>query len=194
MTRSAEINRETGETKIRFVLNVDGTGRSDIKTGIGFFDHMLETLARHSKMDMDVRAEGDLRVDEHHTVEDVGICFGEALKKALGDKRGVTRFGWAFCPMDEALARASLDLSGRGFFTGDVPLASLRIGGMDGHVLLEFFKAAALSGGITLHLDMVRGENGHHIAEAAFKSFARALCMASARTDGAGIPSTKGTL
>jgi imidazoleglycerol-phosphate dehydratase len=193
MSRSAEVIRETRETKIRLVLNVDGTGRSDVKTGIGFFDHMLDSFARHSGMDVNVRAEGDLHVDEHHTVEDVGICFGETLKKALGDKRGVSRFGWALCPMDEALAQASLDLSGRGLFAGGMPLAGLRIGGMDGPTLLEFFKGAALSGGITLHLDLVRGENGHHMAEAAFKAFARALRMAAA-IDGSDVPSTKGVL
>jgi len=194
MTRSAEINRETKETRIRLLLNLDGKGEADASTGIGFFDHMIETLARHGGMNLSIQADGDLRVDEHHTVEDVGICFGEALKKALGDKKGIARFGWAVCPMDEALARVSLDLSGRGFFAGNCPWQSLRVGGLSGETVAEFFKGAASAGGVTLHVDIIRGENGHHMVEAVFKAFAKALGAAAARTGGDGVPSTKGML
>lgn len=195
MNRSAEITRETKETKIQIKINLDGNGFSKIETGIGFFDHMLETLSRHSGIDMEVKAAGDLRVDEHHTVEDVGICFGEAIKKTLGDKKGITRFGWAICPMDEALARAAVDLSGRGLFAGDIPLRSMRINGMSAETLVEFFKGAAQAGAFTLHLDVIRGENGHHAAEAVFKAFARALGQAvKINAPGSDIPSTKGIL
>ncbi len=195
MNRLAEIDRETKETKIHLKLNLDGTGDCHIDTGIGFFDHMLETLSRHSGLDLEIRAQGDLRVDEHHTVEDAGICFGEALLKALGDKKGIGRFGWALCPMDESLARASVDLSGRGLFAGDLPIRNLRIGGMQGETLVEFFKGAARGGRFTLHLDILRAEDGHHTVEAAFKAFARALRQAVERVrGGSGIPSTKGLL
>jgi imidazoleglycerol-phosphate dehydratase len=190
MNRAAEINRETKETTIQLKLDLDGQGHSQVETGIGFFNHMLETLSRHSGIDLDVRAKGDLDVDEHHTVEDTGICFGEALKKALGDKKGIGRFGWALCPMDESLARACIDLSGRGTFSGDISIASLRISG-----LIEFFKGAAMGGGFTLHLDVLRGNDGHHVMEAVFKSFARALRQAVDRSGrGTDIPSTKGML
>ncbi len=195
MNRTAEIRRDTKETRIRLVVNVDGDGRSSIDTGIGFFNHMLESLARHGGMDLDIEARGDLEVDEHHTVEDTGICFGEALARALGEKKGIARFGWALCPMDDALARASVDLSGRGWCVLDVPIRDLRLGGMTGDALMEFFRGAARSAALTLHLDVLRGENGHHMAEAAFKAFAKALQQAMERTGCSGdVPSTKGVL
>jgi imidazoleglycerol-phosphate dehydratase len=195
MNRTAQIHRETRETRIALTLTLDGVGRSKIDTGIGFFNHMLETLARHGGLDLEVEARSDLDVDEHHTAEDTGICFGEALAHALGDKKGITRFGWALCPMDDALARAGIDLSGRGFCAVEAPVRSLRLGGMAGDALMEFFQGVARGAALTLHLDVLRGENGHHMAEAAFKAFAKALQQAAALSGRAtDVPSTKGTL
>jgi imidazoleglycerol-phosphate dehydratase len=195
MTRTAEILRKTKETEIRVKLTLEGTGESKIKTNLGFFDHMLQTLARHGGFDVEVDARGDLETGDHHTVEDVGICLGEALKKALGDKKGIVRFGWSYCPMDEALARAVVDLSGRPHFEYDLPIAFHKIGNFQGDSAIEFFRAFAGAGAATVHLDLVRGSNLHHGLEALFKVFALALRQAVAvRPDAASVPSTKGTL
>lgn len=195
-TRRAAIDRATNETKIRVEVDLDGTGRSEIATGIGFFDHMLDQLARHSLVDLTVKAEGDLHIDAHHTVEDTGIAIGQALTKALGDKRGVARYGHAYLPMDEALVRVALDLSGRPFLVWNVTFATDRLGQMDTQLVREFFQAIAQHGGITLHVDMIHGANDHHVAEACFKGLAQALRRAveiDPRKAGQ-IPSTKGTL
>jgi imidazoleglycerol-phosphate dehydratase len=195
MPRTATIERKTAETDVRLTLALDGTGTARIATGVGFLDHMLTLLARHGLFDLDVAASGDLEVDQHHTVEDVGICLGQALARAAGDKRGLARYGSATVPMDEALVLASLDLSGRPFFAGDLDLARRKIGDFDAELVPEFFRAVATHGLLTLHLRQLAGENGHHLAEAAFKAFARALDAATRRDDRvAGVPSTKGVL
>ncbi|WP_375173100.1 imidazoleglycerol-phosphate dehydratase HisB [Pseudooceanicola sp.] len=194
--RSAKISRKTAETEIDVSLTLDGTGRYAMETGVGFFDHMLDQLARHSLIDMDVRCKGDLHIDDHHTVEDVGIAIGQALTQALGDKRGIRRYGSCLLPMDDALVRCALDLSGRPFLVWNVDLPAAKIGSFDTELVREFFQALATHGGITLHVDMLHGVNSHHIAEAVFKSVARALREA-VETDprkGDAIPSTKGTL
>jgi imidazoleglycerol-phosphate dehydratase len=195
MPRTADIARKTKETDIRIRLTLEGTGASRVQTGIGFFDHMLETFARHGRLDLDVEAKGDLHVDDHHTVEDVGLALGQALKTALGDKRGITRFGWAFCPMDDALARAVVDLSGRPRFECELPVAFHPIGQFGAEAILEFFQAFANAGALTLHLDLIRGGNLHHAIEALFKASALALRTAAAVDSGLDdVPSTKGTL
>jgi len=195
MPRTAEIARKTKETDIRIRLTLEGAGESDIRTGIGFFDHMLQTLARHSRMNLDVKASGDLHVDDHHTVEDVGLVLGEALKQALGDKRGIARFGWALVPMDEALGRAVVDLSGRPWFECDLPVAFHPIGQFDSDSILEFFQAFASAGALNLHLDLLRGANLHHGLEALFKALALALAVAVRVEPGrSDVPSTKGSL
>ena len=194
--RKAEINRKTSETEIEIELNLDGTGKFDNRTGVGFFDHMLDQLAKHGMIDLAVRARGDTDIDDHHTVEDVGISFGKALSAALADKRGIRRYGHCLLPMDDALVEVALDLSGRPFLCWSVDFPCEKIGGFDTSLVREFFQAAATLGGITLHVDMKAGLNGHHIAEATFKSFARALRRAvelDARSPDA-IPSTKGSL
>ncbi|EAQ03404.1 imidazoleglycerol-phosphate dehydratase [Pseudooceanicola batsensis HTCC2597] len=194
--RSAKISRKTAETEIDVSLSLDGTGRYEMQTGVGFFDHMLDQLARHSLIDMDVRCKGDLHIDDHHTVEDCGIAIGQALTQALGDKRGIRRYGSCLLPMDDALVRAALDLSGRPFLVWNVALPTPKIGTFDTELVREFFQALATHGGITLHVDMLHGVNAHHIAEAAFKAVAQALRMA-VETDprkGDAIPSTKGSL
>jgi imidazoleglycerol-phosphate dehydratase len=193
--RKADIARETTETRIAVSLALDGTGARDIATGVGFFDHMLEQLARHSLIDMTVRAEGDRHVDDHHTVEDVGIALGRALAQALGDKAGIRRYGSCLLPMDEALTRAALDLSGRPFLVWSLPFPTERIGGFDVELVREFFTAFAMNGGVTLHVEGLAGGNSHHIAESAFKAVARALREAVEPDPRAsGVPSTKGTL
>lgn len=194
--RKATITRRTSETNITVEINLDGTGVHDNKTGVGFFDHMLDQLARHALIDLKVRCEGDLHIDDHHTVEDVGIALGQAVAKAVGDKRGITRYGACLLPMDDALVRAALDLSGRPYLVWNVALSKAQIGTFDSELVREFFQAFSTHGGITLHVDMLHGVNGHHIAEATFKSVARALRDAlqpDARISDA-IPSTKGTL
>ncbi|KEJ98091.1 imidazoleglycerol-phosphate dehydratase [Pseudosulfitobacter pseudonitzschiae] len=194
--RSATITRQTAETDISVTINLDGTGSYDNQTGIGFFDHMLDQLARHSLIDMTIRAKGDLHIDDHHTVEDTGIALGQALAQALGDKRGIVRYGSCLLPMDDALVRTALDLSARPYLIWNVTLPTAKIGSFDTELVREFFTAFATHGGITLHVDMLHGFNSHHIAEAAFKSVARALRQA-VETDprkADAIPSTKGAL
>ena len=194
--RRATLTRTTAETDISVKLNLDGTGVYDNQTGVGFFDHMLDQLARHALIDMTVRCTGDLHIDDHHTVEDVGIAIGQALNKAVGDKKGIQRYGSCLLPMDDALVRAALDLSGRPFLVWNVDLPTPKIGTFDTELVREFFQALSTHGGITLHVDMLHGLNSHHIAEAAFKSVARALRIAlevDARMADA-IPSTKGSL
>ena len=194
--RSATITRTTAETEIAVELNIDGTGQYDNQTGVGFFDHMLDQLARHALIDMKVRCTGDLHIDDHHSVEDVGIALGQALTKAVGDKRGIRRYGSCLLPMDDALVRAALDLSGRPFLVWDVSMPTPKIGRFDTELVREFFQALSTHAGLTLHVDALHGINSHHIAEAAFKSVARALRDAleldPRRSDA--VPSTKGTL
>ena len=194
--RQAKITRATAETDISVEINLDGTGSYDNQTGVGFFDHMLDQLARHSLIDMVIRAKGDLHIDDHHTVEDTGIALGQALTQALGDKKGIRRYGSCLLPMDDALVRAALDLSARPFLIWNVELPTNKIGTFDTELVREFFTALATHGGITLHVDALHGINSHHIAEAAFKAVARALREA-VETDprkADAIPSTKGTL
>ncbi|MGA1233340.1 MAG: imidazoleglycerol-phosphate dehydratase HisB [Lutimaribacter sp.] len=194
--RTASISRKTAETDIAVEINLDGTGTYKNETGVGFFDHMLDQLARHALIDITTRCSGDLHIDDHHTVEDVGIALGQALAKALGDKRGIRRYGECSLPMDDAQVRCALDLSGRPFLVWNVTLPTQKIGTFDTELVREFFQAFATHGGITLHLDQVHGVNSHHIAEAAFKAVARALRVA-VETDprkADAIPSTKGTL
>lgn len=194
--RSSTITRKTAETDITVTVNLDGTGQYDMATGVGFFDHMLDQLARHSLIDMTIRATGDLHIDDHHTVEDVGIALGQALAQALGDKKGIRRYGSCLLPMDDALIRSALDLSARPFLIWNVDLPTAKIGTFDTELVREFFQALATHGGITLHVDQLHGFNSHHIAEAAFKSVARALREA-VETDprkADAIPSTKGAL
>jgi imidazoleglycerol-phosphate dehydratase len=196
MPRSATLTRTTSETDIALTLALDGTGHADVATGIGFLDHMLTAFARHGLFDLSVQANGDLHIDFHHTTEDVGIVLGQALATALGDKRGIRRFGQALVPMDEALAEVAVDLSGRPFLAWDVTFAQPKIGEMDTELFEEFFRALAMNGLLTLHVQRRAGRNAHHVAEACFKAVARALRMATeADPRAAGkIPSTKGSL
>jgi imidazoleglycerol-phosphate dehydratase len=195
MKRIGDISRKTRETDIQIRCNLDGKGKAEITTGIGFFDHMLDSLARHSGTDLIIRAKGDLHVDDHHTVEDVGLCLGEAIRKALGDKKGIARFGWALCPMDEALARTAIDLSGRPYFVFTSVLELENVENLQGESLPEFFRAVSNSGEMNLHLDLIRGENTHHAIEVLFKSFAKALKQAiSVDPNQKSVPSTKGVL
>jgi imidazoleglycerol-phosphate dehydratase len=194
--RTAKITRKTAETEISAEVNLDGSGMYDMQTGIGFFDHMLDQLARHSLIDMTIRAKGDLHIDDHHTVEDTGIALGQALAQALGDKKGIRRYGACLLPMDDALVRCALDLSARPFLVWNVDLPTAKIGTFDTELVREFFQALSTHGGITLHVDALHGFNSHHIAEAVFKSVARALREA-VETDprkADAIPSTKGAL
>lgn len=192
--RIATVERRTTETDIRLTLNLDGTGQADIETGIGFFDHMLTAFARHGLFDLTVRTEGDLHVDGHHTVEDTGLCLGMALKDALGDKAGITRYAHAYVPMDDALVLAALDLSGRPYLDYDLTPKGM-VGAFDGSLGEEFFRAFATTGGVTLHLRQFAGKNDHHILEAAFKAVTRALRFAVAYDPRVqGVPSTKGML
>lgn len=194
--RRATLTRSTAETRITAAINLDGTGQYQMATGIGFFDHMLDQLARHSLIDMDVSAKGDLHIDDHHTVEDCGIVLGQALTQALGDKRGIRRYGSCLLPMDDTLVRVALDLSARPYLAWNLALPTQKIGTFDTELVREFFQAFSTHGGITLHMDLLRGDNSHHIAEAAFKALARALREAvetdPRKTDA--VPSTKGTL
>ncbi|MBI6629605.1 imidazoleglycerol-phosphate dehydratase HisB [Pontibaca salina] len=194
--RTSQIARKTAETDINVEINLDGSGAYDNDTGVGFFDHMLDQLARHSLIDMKVRTKGDLHIDDHHTVEDTGIALGQALAKALGDKRGINRYGSCLLPMDDALVRCALDLSARPFLAWNVNLPTQKIGTFDSELVREFFQAFSTHGGITLHLDALHGFNSHHIAEATFKAVARALRIA-VETDprkSDAVPSTKGAL
>ena len=195
MARSATVTRKTGETDITVTLDLDGTGVCDISTGVGFFDHMLSALGRHSLCDLTVHATGDTWVDDHHTVEDVGIVLGQALAQALGDKSGITRFSDVTAPMDEALVLAAIDVSGRGELYWDVPIAAQKVGTFDTELGHEFFQGFARDAGITLHVREIAGENAHHILEATFKACARALRSAVEPDPRvSGIPSTKGVL
>jgi imidazoleglycerol-phosphate dehydratase len=194
MNRTGALSRKTRETEIKISVNLDGKGDADIQTGIGFFDHMLETLARHSGIDLKIQAHGDLQVDDHHTVEDVGICLGKAINQALKDKKGINRFGWALCPMDEALVRVALDLSGRPHFVFESPVTLDNVETLQGESVPEFFKAMTFGCEATLHIDCVRGDNTHHLVESLFKTFARALKQAVAIVNKGTIPSTKGML
>jgi imidazoleglycerol-phosphate dehydratase len=195
MTRAAQIDRKTGETEVTVTLGLDGTGAGERDTGVGFFDHMLDLLARHGRLDLAVTARGDLQTGAHHTVEDVGICLGQALDEALGDRAGITRFGQATIPMDEARVACAIDISGRGLCAFDVPLPPGATGTFDHELLEEFCRALALNAKLTLHLSAERGTNAHHVIEATFKALARALRFAVALDPTErGVPSTKGTL
>ncbi|MFZ2308614.1 MAG: imidazoleglycerol-phosphate dehydratase HisB [Rhodoferax sp.] len=194
--RMAEVTRNTAETRIRVKVNLDGTGQARLSTGIGFFDHMLDQIARHGLIDLDIEADGDLHIDGHHTVEDVGITLGQAVHKAVGDKKGIRRYGHAYVPLDEALSRVVVDFSGRPGLVMDVPFKSGMIGTFDSQLTHEFFQGFVNHAFVTLHIDNLKGENAHHQAETVFKAFARALRAAlerDPRTAGT-IPSTKGTL
>jgi imidazoleglycerol-phosphate dehydratase len=193
MSRRAEQHRKTKETTVDLTLELDGTGDAHARTGIPFFDHMLEQLGKHGGWDLRIEAEGDLEIDTHHTIEDVGIVLGTAFKEALGDKAGVRRFGFAIVPLDEALVQVALDLSGRPFLVYDLDPRSEWIGTFDPQLAEEFWRAFAFAAGITLHIRLLSGKNGHHIIEASFKSVARSLRDA-VRVEGGGIPSTKGQL
>ncbi len=193
--RIGEISRKTAETDIRLKLNLDGTGQRKIATGTGFFDHMLDQLAKHSLIDLDITASGDLHIDDHHLVEDTGIALGAALGQALGDKRSIRRYGWATVPLDEALVLVSIDLSGRGLLVCEIGLLDERVGNFTTQLFPEFFRALASSAGLTLHIRKLCGSNSHHVIEAAFKAFARALRDAVSIDDRVlDIPSTKGVL
>jgi imidazoleglycerol-phosphate dehydratase len=193
--RSAEVERNTLETRIRVKLDLDGSGKSKLATGVGFFDHMLDQIARHGLIDLEVEAAGDLHIDAHHTVEDVGIAIGQALAKAVGDKKGVRRYGHAYVPLDEALSRVVVDLSGRPGLVFEVPFVRGTVGEFDVDLVREFFQGLVNHAAITLHIDALRGDNAHHQAETVFKAFGRALRMAvEADPRASGIPSTKGSL
>ena len=195
MSRTASLSRSTAETRIELALDLDGNGNSDIETGVGFFDHMLTLLARHSLIDLTLRADGDTHVDDHHTVEDVGICFGKALLEALGDKSGIARYGHMTLPMEETLVTSAVDLSGRMAFVYRVEFPSEKIGTFDTELVQEFWTAVSANGLMNLHLLLHHGSNSHHISEAIFKGTARALRMAVAMDPRqTGIPSTKGSL
>ena len=194
--RTAEVSRDTAETKIKVRLNLDGTGESKLATGIGFFDHMLDQIARHGLIDLDVQCEGDLHIDGHHTVEDVGIAIGQAVKQAVGDKRGLTRYGHSYVPLDEALSRVVVDFSGRPGLVLDAKFTSGTIGQLDTQLIHEFFQGFVNHALVTLHIDNLKGANAHHQAETMFKAFGRALRMAltpDPRMAGT-VPSTKGVL
>jgi imidazoleglycerol-phosphate dehydratase len=195
MSRTARIERQTAETEITLELNLDGSGRGDVATGVGFFDHMLTLLAKHAAIDLTVRAKGDLHVDQHHTLEDVGICFGQALRQALGDKKGIRRYGHFTLPMEETLAMVAIDLSGRYYLVFQAQFPSAKIGEFDSELVEDFWQALAANALCNLHVLVHYGRNGHHISEAIFKAAARALRMAAeADPRIEGIPSTKGTL
>ncbi len=193
--RTAQLSRETAETNIQVQINLDGSGEGEIDTGVGFFDHMLSQLAKHGRFDLNIEARGDLEVDAHHTVEDVGIILGQALKEAVGDKQGMVRFGAASCPMDEALVAAAIDFGGRGHLEYGLKLPVANVGDFDTELVREFFIAVAHNAGMSLHLTQQAGINTHHIIESAFKSFARALDEATRLDERiSGVPSTKGQL
>lgn len=193
--RAAEIDRQTRETKIRLRLGLDGAGRAEIKTGVGFLDHMLELFARHALMDLEVACEGDLQVDAHHTTEDVGLCLGQALDRALGDRAGIRRYGHAILPMDETLVTVAIDLGGRPYWVWNAPMPSPRVGDFDTELVADFWQAFTTQGRLNLHVLLHHGRNAHHVSEAIFKGLARALrdaCELDPRA--AGVPSTKGVL
>ncbi|MFY8125189.1 MAG: imidazoleglycerol-phosphate dehydratase HisB [Hydrogenophaga sp.] len=194
--RVADVTRNTAETKIRIRVNLDGNGTADLHTGIGFFDHMLDQIARHGLIDLNIHADGDLHIDGHHTVEDVGITLGQAFAKAVGDKKGIRRYGHAYVPLDEALSRVVVDFSGRPGLHMDVPFKSGMVGAFDTQLAYEFFQGFVNHAGVTLHIDNLKGDNAHHQAETVFKAFARAVRMALERDPRMGntIPSTKGSL
>lgn len=193
--RTAQIDRKTAETEISLSLNLDGTGQADIQTGVGFFDHMLELLTRHAAVDLKVDAKGDLHVDQHHTVEDVGICLGQAIKQALGDKQGIRRYGHFTLPMEETLVTTAVDLSGRYFMVWNTQFSVAKIGDFDTELVEDFWQATAANALCNLHVVLHHGRNNHHISEAIFKSLARSLRMAVEADDRmTGVPSTKGTL
>jgi imidazoleglycerol-phosphate dehydratase len=196
MARTADVTRNTKETQIRVVLDLDGTGQAKLATGIGFFDHMLDQIARHGLIDLTIEAKGDLHIDGHHTVEDVGITLGQAVAQAVGDKAGLTRYGHAYVPLDEALSRVVVDFSGRPGLHMRVPFKSGMVGGFDTQLAYEFFQGFSNHAGVTLHIDNLFGDNAHHQCETVFKAFARALRMAitlDPRSAGV-VPSTKGSL
>ena len=194
MARTAEINRETKETKVRLRLDLDG-GEAKVTTGVGFLDHMLELLARHGRLGVDLEASGDLETGAHHTTEDIGICLGQAIDEALGDRSGIRRYGSALVPMDEALGECAIDISGRPYIAFDADLPEVNIAGFDSELAEEFFRAVSSTAKLTLHVSVDTGSNAHHMIEAAFKAFARALREAvSIDPDETGVPSTKGTL
>lgn len=194
--RAAKVSRKTAETEVTVAVAVDGEGRADIATGIGFLDHMLELLARHSLIDIEVKAKGDLHVDMHHTTEDVGIVLGQALTQALGERRGIVRYGSAWLPMDETLSRVAIDVSGRPFLVWRAAFPTQKVGDIDTELFREWFQAFAQNAGITLHAECMYGDNSHHIAESLFKGLARALRQAVAvdPREGGRVPSTKGSL
>jgi len=194
--RYAQVSRKTKETEISVSVEIDGSGKADIETGVGFFDHMLDQLCRHSLIDMTVRAKGDLHVDDHHTVEDIGIALGQALAKALGERRGIMRYASIDLAMDETLTRAAVDVSGRPFLVWNVPFSSPKVGTFDTELVREFFQALSQHAGITLHVTNLYGANNHHIAETCFKAVARVLRAATERDPRQpdAVPSTKGTL
>ena len=194
--RTAEVQRDTKETQIRVRLNLDGSGEAQLATGIGFFDHMLDQIARHALVDLEIEAQGDLHIDGHHMVEDTGITLGQAVAQAVGDKRGITRYGHAYVPLDEALSRVVIDFSGRPGLHMEVDFGAGMIGGFDTQLVFEFFQGFSNHAGVTLHIDNLKGRNAHHQCETIFKAFARALRMALTPDPRAAgmIPSTKGTL
>jgi imidazoleglycerol-phosphate dehydratase len=194
--RKAAVTRKTNETEIAVEVDLDGSGAAKVATGVGFFDHMLDQLARHSLIDMTVSARGDLHIDDHHTVEDVGIALGQALKQALGDKRGLTRYADCLLPMDETLTRVAIDVSGRPFLVFRTEFPTPKIGTFDTELVREFFQAFAINGGLTLHIETLYGANSHHIAESCFKGVARSLGAALAidARQASRVPSTKGAL
>ena len=194
--RSGKIKRKTAETEISVALKLDGTGKYIINTGVGFFDHMLEQLARHSLIDLEIEANGDNHIDDHHTVEDTGIALGQALAQAVGDKVGINRYGWCLLPMDDTLIRTALDLSSRPFLYFDIDLPTEKIGDFDTELVREFFQALSTHAGFTLHMEKLHGYNSHHIAEAAFKSFSKSLRVAIEKDPRnlKALPSTKGAL
>jgi imidazoleglycerol-phosphate dehydratase len=195
MTRTAHISRQTAETQIELELNLDGSGTADVATGVGFFDHMLTLLAKHAALDLKVRAHGDLHVDQHHTVEDTGICLGQALRQALGTKAGIRRYGHFTLPMEETLVTTAIDLSGRYFLVFQAPIPAAKIGDFDSELVEDFWQAVAANALANLHVVLHHGRNSHHISEAVFKSAARALRMAvELDPRSPGVPSTKGTL
>jgi len=195
VSRTAEVQRRTKETDVRVKVDLDGVGESSVSTGVGFFDHMIEQLSRHSLMDLEVKASGDLEIDPHHTVEDVGIALGQAVDKALGTKEGIRRYGSTTVPMDEALVMTSIDISGRGSLEYILEVPAEAIGELPADLVEEFFRSFARNAKMTVHIRQLSGTNPHHVVEAAFKSFARSLCEAISKSERVkGVPSTKGTL
>ncbi len=196
MNRTSKIERDTNETKISLQINLDGSGKADLETGVPFFDHMLDQIARHGLIDISLQAQGDLEIDDHHTVEDIGIVFGQALTQAVGDKKGIKRYGHAYVPLDESLSRVVIDLSGRPHLSFDATFTRALIGTFETELVREFFQAIANHAAMTLHIDNIRGINSHHIAETIFKAFGRALRMALEADEKMQnvIPSTKGSL